>query len=114
MNYDDIWLRNQVTNLGRDLDELKNKVAFHNQLLQMQSYRVAKLEEDNQPTAEKPRVEEFKAVDAYRKSIDIVRAMKEDFWFRNIPNDVAKEWVTATIDDIINAIQNRIDRLEVK
>lgn len=34
--------------------------------------------------------------------------------YRNIPNDVAKQWVKATIDDIINAIQNRIDRLEVK
>lgn len=114
MNYDDIWLRNQVTNLRRDLEDLKGTVAFHTQLLQMQSYRVAKLEEDSKPSTEKPTVQEFKAVDAYRKSIEIVQSIKEDFWSRNIPNEVAKNWVNATIEDIVCALEDRIDRLEGK
>lgn len=114
MNYDDIWIRNQVTSLARDLQELKDQLKFHNQLLQMQSYRVSKLEEDNRAVMASPSVKEYKAVDAYRKSIRIVERIRDDVFTRNILDQKAKEWVLATITDIIAELRAQVDYCEGK
>ena len=111
MNYDDIWLRNQVTNIGRDLADLKATVDFQRRVLEMHAARIADLREEAKA---KPKAEEVTAADAYRKSIEVVESMKGDFWTRNIPNADAKKWVTATIEDIVRILEYRLSRCEGK
>lgn len=113
MNYDDIWLRNQVTNIGRDLADLKATVDFQRRVLEMHADRIADLKAEARDRA-KPKVEEVTAADAYRKSIEVVESMKGDFWTRNIPNADAQKWVIATIEDIVRVLKANLSRCEGK
>lgn len=88
--------------MKREIERLKESVDYHRILLASIQDRLTVLE--------RPRVEEFTARDAYRKAIEIVEDMKGDFWTRNIPNDVAKQWVIATVEDIVRALEHRLDR----
>ena len=92
--------------MQREIERLKESVDYHRILLASVQDRLTVLE--------RPRVQEFTAADAYRKSIKIVEDMKDDCWTRNIPNDVAKQWVIATVEDIVRALEHRLNRCEGK
>lgn len=104
----------RMRQLRDELADLKAKVDFQERVLEMQSYRIAQLEHDNKAVMTSHSVKEFIAADAYRKAIEIVENMKGDFWTRSIPNDVAKQWVNATIEDIVRALEHRLKRCEGK
>lgn len=100
MNYDDIWLRNKVTNLGRDLEDLSKKVEFQNSVLQNLSTRLAMMEN--------PRWVEPSARDAYLEAINIVTKIRMDAF---APSDEkSKRWVDATLNDILRALQDRLEK----
>ena len=101
MNYDDIWLRNHVTNLGHDLEDLKKKVEFQNSIIQNLSTRLAMVE--------KPAFVVPTARDAYLEAINIVIKIQMDAF---APRDEqSKKWVQATLNDIIRALQDRLERV---
>lgn len=104
----------RIRELRDELNDLKATVQFQEQVLQMHSSHIAELRHASKAVMSSPCVQEFTAADAYRKAIEIVEFMKDDFWTRNIPNDVAKKWVIATVEDIIRALEHRLNRCEGK
>lgn len=104
----------RIRDLRDELNDLKATVQFQERVLQMHSSHIAELRHANKAAMTSHSVKEFTAADAYRRSIEIVENMKGDFWTRSIPNDDAKRWVNATIEDIIRSLEHRLNRCEGK
>lgn len=103
----------RMRELKEELADLKATVDFQRRVLEMHADRIADLKAEARDRA-KPKAEEFTAADAYRRSIEIVESMKDDFWALRNPNEDSKRWVNATIEDIVRALQNRLNRCEGK
>ena len=103
----------RMRELKEELADLKATVDFQRRVLEIHADRIADLKAEARDRA-KPKVEEFTAADAYRKSIRIVESYRDDFYTRNIQNPNAKEWVLATIEGIVRELQQRVDYCEGK
>lgn len=97
----------RIRELRDELAELKKQLEFHERLLQMHSSHIADLRAEARDRA-KPRAEEFTARDAYSKAIEIVTTIKHDP-FKPL-DDRTREWINATLDDVLRALEVRLDR----
>lgn len=86
--------------MKREIERLKESVDYHRILLASVQDRLTVLE--------RPRVEEFTARDAYSKAIEIVTTIKNDP-FKPL-DDRTREWINATLDDVLRALKVRLDR----
>lgn len=97
----------RIRELRDELADLKATVDFQRRVLEMHADRIADLKAEARDKS-KPRAEEFTARDAYSKAIEIVTTIKHDP-FKPL-DDRTREWINATLDDVLRALEIRLDR----
>lgn len=86
--------------MQREIERLKESVDYHRVLLTSMQERLALLE--------RPAFVLSSARDAYLEAINIVTKIRMDAF---APRDEqSKKWVEATLNDIVRALQDRLER----